>query len=126
MDPKITCPRCGGLSPSRGRYCAHCGLNLLTARLHGDEVSRMMRRRDRRSGMGVVIVLMLLGLALASLASFLRSPARSRSRITPLPRILRDEVPPPPLPERPAYDDRRARSVRTTQLQPESICDDDR
>lgn len=71
LDGSIACVRCGHRNVPRARYCAHCGINLLTA--GADQVTRVVRRHHRRSGSGVVVALLLLGLILAGLALIFRA-----------------------------------------------------
>ena len=76
--------RCGRQNLSRARFCADCGLNLTSAGV--DDGGALSERRGRRSGAGVVLFLVLLGLLLATVGSIYRVP---RSHRQPA-RVLRD------------------------------------
>jgi hypothetical protein len=84
------CPRCGQENLPQARYCAECGLNMETAGTSPGAAGTVAQRVDRgplRAGTLVVILLIVLGIALAVFASYrsnLRAYRRSVARPVPL------------------------------------------
>ncbi|GMV97861.1 MAG: zinc ribbon domain-containing protein [Phycisphaerae bacterium] len=73
------CPRCGRQNPSRARYCGQCGLNLAAA--GGDDLTRMLSRNNRRSGTGVVVFLVMMSVALSTIAVLYRDRTGRNDRM---------------------------------------------
>jgi hypothetical protein len=82
--PSLICPRCGRHNVSRARFCAQCGLNLAAS--GASEITQAVRQTRRRSGGGLVLFIILMGLFLAAMGSLFRSRPCSLRPAIPIPR----------------------------------------
>ena len=88
-SPSHVCPRCGRHNVSRARFCAQCGLNL--AANGADEITQVVRRTGRKTGGGLVLFVILMGLFLAAMGSLFRHracsiyPPMRRTVVAPVP-----------------------------------------
>ena len=78
-NPFTICPRCGHHNVLRAKYCAGCGLNLVSAgAVHTTHVTVRTRRRSR---LWLVVGFIVLGVALVILALAFRARPSSRGRL---------------------------------------------
>jgi hypothetical protein len=94
MNAKVCCPRCGRQNDSRAKFCASCGLNLVAA---GIGLDSHIGGATRRTGVWLVLILVLMGLGLAAFGTCFRI-ATCRPPLPP--------VPPPPRLMPPAVHER--------------------
>lgn len=83
-ESKHCCPRCGYLNQQVARYCGQCGVNLAALSIAGGSASAsaMAGPKRRRWGRWVVLLMLLMGVVLGSLALRLRvRPNESLRRV---------------------------------------------